>query len=64
MTRLIKSQKVLDYLGPTADVHYFGTPDEDSGNVMLGYKLTQRDFDDFGRPEKLTITIEPGDKLN
>lgn len=42
----------------------FELAEEDTGMVTRTVVLARRDVDDMGWPEKITVTIEPGDKLN
>ncbi|KQP83728.1 hypothetical protein [Aeromicrobium sp. Leaf291] len=62
---LTKTRSVLD-LVPNAlsdDLAVFASHDEDTGQVLRSVRFSQRDHDDMGRPEQVTVTIEPGDLL-
>lgn len=62
--QLVKSQKVLQrrFVG---DRVLFAAESEDEPGVLdpLLY-LAPDDFEEFGKPEVITISIEAGDKLN
>lgn len=60
---LNKSEVVLyhDPGAATLGEHYYRTPDDlDGVGVFLPYGLAQ----DMGTPDQITVTIEPGDRLN
>ena len=61
---LAKSKQLLNHAGACPDgSQFFVDPEgEDSGCAELA--LTLQMWEDFGRPDKITILIEPGDKLN
>lgn len=59
MTRTVK---VLDRVPNTAVTFTVDTgPDEVPAAVVT---ITLADWDDLGQPDQLTVTIEPGDRLN
>jgi len=67
VSELSKSMQLLDKtatmtLGGTTVV-VFGQPDDD-GLQRLAVSLTEELWQDFGAPEQLTVTVEPGDALN
>jgi hypothetical protein len=64
VTRLEKSQKVLHTLYSGRDSVTFGYEDEDTGDEVAVLILSINDWEDFGRPMTVTVTIEPGDLLN
>lgn len=62
---LTKSVRVVRYIGPIFDtIVEFGQEDEDAGLTFGDLRISKDDYDAFGRPEILTITIQPGDLLN
>ncbi len=61
---LAQSIKVLDYIGFIDDEYLYGQLDEDTDEWVPILTLTKVYFEDFGKVEKLTITIRPGDELN
>lgn len=71
MGQLAKTRRVLDRVGcmgssnNTAQ-HLFGQRDEDeAGRILPGAVwLGQDDWEAMGRPDVITVTIEPGDHLN
>ena len=71
MSELSKSMQLLDKtatmtLGGTTVV-VFGQPDDDGLDEKwqrLAVSLTEELWQDFGAPEQLTVTVEPGDALN
>jgi hypothetical protein len=42
----------------------FTTRCDDSGHVQRTLAFSRRDWEDMGRPDRLTVTVEPGDRLN
>lgn len=42
----------------------FDLSDDDSGMVRRTVVMARKDVDDLGWPDEITVTIEPGDKLN
>jgi hypothetical protein len=62
---LTKSKQLLDHCGADPDgSQFFSDPEEESDCAELMLTLTLQMWEDFGRPEQVTILIEPGDKLN
>jgi len=60
---LTKSEQVLDHVGADPDgSQFFSGPDGE--NDCAGLTLTLQMWEDFGRPDQVTIVIEPGNKLN
>jgi len=60
---LTKSEQVLDHAGADKDgSQFFSDPEEGGQCVELDVPLQM--WEDFGRPTKITIVIEPGDRLN
>lgn len=65
-----KVTRLLDYHEKLADRHYFfggcwcdadrHDPEDDRTSV----EISQQDWLDLGKPESITVTIEPGDLLN
>ena len=63
MSILTKSAQVLDHAGADKDgSQFFSDPEGEGDCVELDVPLQM--WEDFGRPTKITIAIEPGDKLN
>ena len=61
---LTKSVRVLERVGTVFGVAEFAQKDEDTGEWGHPLRLSESDWDEFGRPSTLTVTIEPGDTLN
>jgi hypothetical protein len=60
---LAKSEQLLDHTGADPDgSQFFSDPEVENNCAVLG--LTLEMWEDFGRPNQITIVIEPGDKLN
>lgn len=55
---LTKRRLILDFLWRVDNQVAYG--DEDGRNWMMGVLA----WEDMGKPEKITVTIEPGDLLN
>ena len=62
---LLKSEKLLDLVGSVRDddgeAFAFVSPDGKAGMQLM---LQRVDWEEMGKPSKLTITIVPGDLLN
>lgn len=56
---LYKSERVLDLVQVDDDVAFFSC-EEAIGDMIVRFD----DWVDMGRPEKITVTVEPGDRLN
>lgn len=52
---------ILDLVSRAA---YFSQEDEATGDHRIGVSIDLDTWDDLGRPDQLTVIIEPGDKLN
>lgn len=61
MARLMKKQTVLELATVTSLRAIFTDPDDDSA---VGATLDAEIWEDMGRPKDITVTFEPGDKLN
>lgn len=62
---LSRNVEVLDFAGTLRERVVFQMKDDDqvtSDNASVW--LPQERWEDFGRPVQLTVTIEPGDRLN
>jgi hypothetical protein len=60
---LAKSEQVLDHVGASPDgSQSFADPEGENECTELALPL--QTWEDFGRPDQVTIVIEPGDKLN
>lgn len=63
--RLTKTRKVLTFFTETEAELLFSAEvadDEVYGRTL--YPLSKQDWEDMGRPETITVSIEPGDRLN
>lgn len=60
---LAKSKQVLDHTGADPDGSQFFADSEVESNCAV-LALTLEMWEDFGRPDQVTIVIEPGDRLN
>lgn len=65
MVMLVKTTRVLQYEGNLGDnrVRFSRAPDE-PGDLTTIVSLDRDSWEDLGRPDHITITIEPGDLLN
>ena len=61
MARLLKKQTVLELAKVTELRAIFTNPDDDSVSTAT---LDAESWEDMGEPTVITVTIEPGDKLN
>lgn len=62
--RVSKSRRVLalSYLSPNNACFQAGSDDDDS--TVTSLVITREDWVEFGQPNVITATIEPGDLLN
>jgi hypothetical protein len=62
---LIKSQRVLEWRQRDGGVVLFDNEDEDTlqSDATQVY-IPESDWEAFGKPESVTVTIQPGDLLN
>lgn len=42
----------------------FEMTEDDNGTIVRTLVMARKDVDELGWPEEITVTIEPGDKLN
>lgn len=61
---LSRSRKVLVPIAGGAEGVFYGYYDDDTGEAKIVLTLGSDTVEEFGHPEKLTVTIEPGDLLN
>lgn len=66
---LLRKRVVLDFEGVNSyeEIHtaYFGTPVVDDDEVPeMSLFISEDDWREMGKPEQLTVTVEPGDKLD
>lgn len=62
---LIRTRQILDYGMEAGGVVHFHTEPPEEGEYYRSYMLMDTDdWRDMGEPDKITITIEPGDLLN
>ena len=59
MANLVKAEIVLQDQGWQAPYRWFT---DDEQNARVG--LTGEDWFDMGKPQQITVTIQPGDRLN
>ena len=72
MGELTKTTTILEIpvgwkKGSHSQQQFFRHPaPEEEGEVIVWHELQldKRVWEEMGRPEKITVTIEPGDKLN
>lgn len=50
--------------GDTETSKYFEPLRDEENEIVEGYHMSPQDFVDFGEPEVITISVEPGDLLN
>lgn len=61
---MLKARRILHLRPgstPSSDVT-FARQDDDTARCSV--VLSEADWEDFGEPREITVTIEPGDKLN
>lgn len=64
MVQLTKSRMVYDFDSTIDEVAiYFHISDEDTGESQV-MDIPVDKYNDLGQPDKITVTIEPGDLLN
>jgi hypothetical protein len=68
---LVKSASVLNHAEPWDTerfVFFFSYEeaemDDPATSTDRAFSLSREDWDEFGRPEVITVTVEPGDRLN
>lgn len=61
---LTKTTRVVELTGAGNRLITFSQWDEDDGDVTTKVVLRRESWVDLGRPGVITITVEPGDKLN
>lgn len=62
---LQQKKTLVDYVGHDEDSALYMVPvDETTTAMPLRVLLPMSAYDDFGRPEQLTVTIRPGNGLN
>jgi len=54
-----RTRKVLRFRSRVERVVQYGRPEDD-----FATHLTVADWEDLGRPDEITVTVEPGDQLN
>lgn len=66
MNRLLKKRTVLSLLQssdtPVGNVYFTAPVEEATAPVAL--HMHEEVFEELGSPEQVTITVEPGDRLN
>lgn len=64
--RLSRSRRLLDHIPEMAgaDSEAFGCFSEETLTTITSLRLPRETWVDFGRPGRLTVTIEPGDQLD
>lgn len=64
MPTTVKSERVLELA--LVNDHYatFVQPNEEGPGYATTLTIASDSFADFGRPEKITLTIQPNDLLN
>lgn len=60
---LLKTQRVLDHSMRTDHHVSFSSPD-DTMDRLTFVAIANEVWEDLGKPECITVTVEPGDKLN
>ena len=67
-TLLSRARTVMDLITPrhggAHDHAYFASRSDDDGSIQRSCSIPHQDWDDMGRPTRVTVTIEPGDLLN
>lgn len=63
-TLLLKHQTVLGLSTTNGPRVRFSREREEDGDVNDTVYISRADWDDMGRPETITVTVEPGDLLN
>ncbi len=62
VTTLTRTETVM-YLDPHL-YGYFFTNHNDDGDFERCVEISKQDWTDMGSPDVITVTIEPGDRLN
>lgn len=62
---LVRSQQVLTHIGSIGTREKFIRLEEGRlQGAMTRVDLTAEQYEEMGRPSEITVTVEPGDKLN
>lgn len=64
MATLIRTQQVLNLTGSTHDRVVFTRDADEPGDIPTRTAIALDTWADLGRPDTITVTIEPGDHLN
>lgn len=64
MITCTKTTCVMDLEDPDSGKGFYVMREDDNGNVVRIVKLLDDTWDDLGRPAQITVTIEPGDRMN
>lgn len=64
MATLTATRSVMTFVGRHGDWARFEAYDEDSGRLRRRVSFLAYEWDDMGCPRVVTLTIEPGDRLN
>jgi hypothetical protein len=61
---LTQTRKILSKMYHSEGLVVFAQFDDDTSEIRCSTTLVEQDWEDMGRPEQITIAVEPGDKLN
>ena len=64
MSTCIKTTCLMEIEDPLAGRGTFVMRNDDDDNVARRIQLLDDTWDEMGRPLEITVTIEPGDRLN
>lgn len=63
MTDLTRSKSILELDNVTVEGAHFQQTEED-GYASKVLRISLQQYNDFGKPTKITVTIEAGDTIN
>jgi len=61
---LTKTTRIMELTGAGNSRITFSQYDEETGFMLSRTQMKRELWEDLGKPEVVTMTIEPGDKLN
>ena len=61
---LTKTQTVMEFDLVDSGHVYFSSKDDDTSDRLRGFNMEENDWNDMGSPLEITVTVEPGDRLN
>lgn len=61
---LTKTERIYEKVAATSHLVMFAQQDPDTFMVTSELVILPEDYEDMGSPKTITVTIEPGDRLN